>query len=203
MINSIIKFFSDPIDPICYTKLEKLMIDKANFEERLRDVYRSEFGVSEFGFTGIYGINVSRLGLVKILNKRHKIYYNQDLFFVFCYYLGYISENDWLNALSGYKYRLPNHIFDIDGYSPVGSLIISDINIVDKRKYICCLLKYGIIPTSKDLMLNNLILYNNIPYHIKWLILLLFKKKDFLNSDIRRHIINIWLSKIKSKYCFI
>lgn len=126
-------------------------------------------------------------------NNMHKI------FFCSCYYhhITYINDT--------YKYigqlSLDEVITNIDGYSPLGAVIISKAPLFDKRYIIYKLVICGIKSTPKDRQLNALILYDSITESMKKSIMLLLGNKDVLTHDIRKLIINIWLKKLKGIYC--
>lgn len=157
-------------------------------------------------FHKLQEFRVNRDNFVIILNTiydRHSYtdVHNQDSLFIFCYYPQLVRDSDWIEIVGIIKNNLPGHVFDINGYSPFGALIVSKHNLYTKQKYLTYLSNYNLKPTLKDSLLISVILYDCIPHALEQNLIIFLHDIDILNIDIRKYIIIMWLNHYKRMFC--
>ena len=182
-----------------YGKPERIPIQDDNNEycALLESLYNSANIYQDFSGqystdTLLYSNNISIEYLINTLQKGFFPRY----FFIYCYKFEYSDD-----SLEKFKALYKYHTLTIMGYSPISAAIIApNICLNIKRDFISKLLISGFQPTVKDLLLCNLEIYDSISDELKYTMILMLCDINLLNQDLRRHIVNMIMEKLKILY---
>jgi hypothetical protein len=198
---NIIQFFYDHLFEKAESKpVQKLRTDKNKFEKYLHRQFCTDTDVYSYGLhSKLYNISEAQLNYDQIKQVINTLKGNisEECFFIYCYCLQYHDKKSLLKFKN-----ISNYIGStFYGYSAIGACIIAKgVGAQIKRKFILCLMGYGFSPNECDIQLAELALYDSIPKYLKQTTILFLGQTDFLNGDIRKYIVGIWIEYFKRNY---
>lgn len=146
--------------------------------------------------------NELRSLLIDLWVEQFEIEKDYSSFLCYCYYPKN-KELENLNHLNSLPSTLKNwRAGRVNGYSALGAAIISDkTSIEEKRNFIQKLLKNGFRPTTKDIRLAQLALYDGITKH-KALLHVLYSQANWatLPQEIRSQIAQYMIQLFKNEF---